>query len=46
MGGYIGIKYEVLPWMCDLYSIDDCRSLLEGLQVMEIAALKLLNDRS
>lgn len=46
MGGYVGLKYETLPWLCDLYSIEDRRTMLEGLQVMEYAALKQLNDRS
>jgi hypothetical protein len=44
MGGYIGLRYEMLPWLCDLYSVEDPKSLLEGLQIMEAAALKVLND--
>ena len=44
MGGYTGLRYEVLPWMCDLYSVEDPRSMLEGIQVMESAALQVLND--
>ena len=44
MGGYIGVKYEVLRWLCDLYSIEDPRAMLEGIQVMEAAALQVLND--
>lgn len=46
MGGYVGLKYECLPWMCSLYSIKDRRSMLEGLQIMERTALKKLNERS
>lgn len=46
MGGFVGIKYEVLRWFCDLYSVEDHRIMLEGIQVMEAAALKVLNDRS
>ena len=40
MGGVVGLKYEVLPWLCDLYSIKDVRTMFEGLQVMEATALK------
>lgn len=41
--GYAGLKYEVLRWLCDLYSIEDPKAMLEGIQVMESAALKVLN---
>ena len=44
MGGYTGLKYEVLFKMCDLYSVEDPKAMLEGIQVMEAAALKVLND--
>lgn len=44
MSGYVGLKYEVLRWLCDLYSIEDPRAMLEGIQVMEAAALQVLND--
>lgn len=43
MGGYVGLKYEALQWMCDLYSVEDKRAMLEGIQTMERAALKQLN---
>lgn len=43
MGGYSGLKYEVLRWLCDLYSVEDPRAMLEGIQVMESAALQELN---
>lgn len=42
--GYAGMKYEVLRWFCDLYSVEDPKAMLEGIQVMEAAALKVLND--
>ena len=45
-GGVIGLKYEVLPWLCDLYSIKDVRTMFEGLQVMEGAALKEIQKDS
>jgi hypothetical protein len=44
MGGYTGLKYEVLRWLCDLYSVDDPKAMLEGIQVMEAAAMEALND--
>lgn len=44
MGGYVGLRYEVLRWFCDLYSVEDPKSMLEGIQIMEAAALKVLND--
>ncbi len=44
MGGFTGLKYEVLRWLCDLYSVEDPKAMLEGIQVMEAAALQVLND--
>ena len=44
MGGYVGLKYEALQWLCGVYSVQDTRAMLEGIQVMEAAALKRLND--
>lgn len=44
MGGYVGLRYEVLRWLCDLYSVEDPQAMLEGIQIMEAAALKVLND--
>jgi hypothetical protein len=43
MGGYVGLNYETLRWFCDLYSIEDVQAMLEGIQVMEAAALGALN---
>ena len=45
MGGVVGLKYEVLPWLCDLYLIEDKRAMLEGIQIMERVALKALNEK-
>lgn len=42
-GAFTGLKYEVLRWMCDLYSVEDPKALLEDLQIMEAAALEELN---
>lgn len=46
MGGFVGLRYETLPWLCGLYSVEEPRTMLEGIQVMEAAALQKLNDRS
>lgn len=46
MGGYVGLQYEALRWLCDLYSVEDQRTMLEGIQIMEAAALEALNERS
>jgi hypothetical protein len=43
MGGFTGLKYEVLRWLCDLYSVEDPKAMLEGIQIMEAAALEELN---
>ena len=43
MAGYVGVKYEVLlvaGGLFDLYNIKDRTEVLEGLQIMETAALK------
>ena len=48
MGGYVGLKYEVLlgaGGLMALYDVDNPRELLEGLQVMEVAALAILNKQ-
>jgi hypothetical protein len=43
--GYLGLKYDVLLMqggLMDLYSVQDRLTMLEGLQVMEAAALSEL----
>ena len=43
MAGYVGLKYEVLlvaGGLFDLYNIKARTEVLEGLQIMETAALK------
>lgn len=48
MGGYVGLKYEVLlgaGGLMSLYDIENPRELLEDIQVMEAAALVELNKR-
>lgn len=48
MGGYVGLKYEVLlgaGGLMSLYDVDNPRELLEEIQVMEAAALSELNKQ-
>ena len=45
-GGYVGLKYEVLlvaGGLFELYNIENRLETLEGLQIMEAAALKEIN---
>jgi hypothetical protein len=44
MGGAVGLKYEVLPWLCDLYSVKDSQAMFEGIQIMERAALRIFRE--
>lgn len=49
MAGFVGLKYEVLlssGGLFDLYNVDNRREMLEGLQVMEAAALSELSKKS
>lgn len=42
MAGYTGLRYEVLVCsggLFDLYDVEDRRTMLDDIQVMEIAAL-------
>lgn len=46
MAGYLGLKYEVLLMaggLFDLYCVEDRLGMLEGLQIMETAALGALS---
>jgi hypothetical protein len=43
MSGYQGLDYGVVQWLLGLYHVDDPVAMLEGLQVMESAALQELN---
>ena len=48
MGGYVGLKYEVLlgaGGLMSLYDVDNPRGLLEDIQVMEATALAELNKK-
>lgn len=43
-GGVIGLDYSVIQWLFSLYSVKDPRAVLEDLQVMEAAVLKLQGE--
>lgn len=43
MSGVIGLDYGAAEWLFRLYEVEDQRTLLEGLQVMEGAVMKVLN---
>lgn len=45
MGGAIGLDYGAVEWLLRLYEVKDQRSVLEDLQVMEAAALNVLNKK-
>ena len=46
MNGVVGIDYGALAWLFRLYEVEDPRSLLEDLQVMEGAVMQILNKES
>jgi hypothetical protein len=46
MNGLLGLDYGAVAWLLRLYEVEDQRSLLEDLQVMEAAALVTINSRS
>ena len=45
MSGVIGLKYEVLQWLCTLYSVKDQCAMFEGIQIMEATVIPLLNEK-
>ena len=45
MSGLLGLDYTAVAWVLKLYEIEDQRSMLENLQVMEAAAMQVLNNR-
>lgn len=46
MNGILGLDYGALAWLFKMYAVEDPRSLLEDLQVMEAAAMAAINGRS
>jgi hypothetical protein len=45
MSGVIGLDYAAVQWLFKLYEVDDQRTLLEDLQVMEAAAMSAINSK-
>ena len=45
MGGVTGLDYAAVAWVLKLYEVEDQRSLLENLQVMEAAAMRIMNKQ-
>jgi len=45
MAGLTGLNYQSLEWLCKLYAVKDPVAMFEGVQVMEMAALSVLNKR-
>ena len=43
MGGIIGLDYTSVIEMIKLYLVEDTVAMLENLQIMEAAALKIIN---
>ncbi len=46
MNGLLGLDYQAVAWLLRLYEVEDPRSLLEDLQVMEAAVLVFFQERS
>lgn len=46
MSGVLGLDYGAVAWVLKLYEVEDQRSMLEDLQVMEAAAMVTINTRS
>ena len=45
MGGFIGMDYSALPFMFKLYLVEDQKECFESIQVMELAALEVFNEK-
>lgn len=45
MAGLMGLNYQSLEWLCKLYAVKDPVAMFEGVQVMEMAVLSVLNKR-
>lgn len=46
MNGVLGLDYGALAWLFKMYAVEDPRALLEDLQIMEAAAMMVINSRS
>lgn len=45
MSGVIGLDYAAVQWLFKLYGVEEPRALLEDLQVMEVAAMTVINKQ-
>jgi hypothetical protein len=45
MNGILGLDYGALAWLFRLYEVTDQRAVLEDLQIMESAAMLVMNER-
>lgn len=45
MAGLLGLDYGAVAWLLRLYEVENQRTVLEDLQVMEAAAMTVLNKR-
>lgn len=45
MGGVAGLNYQSVQWLFTIEGIENQREMLADLQVMEIAALQVLNAK-
>lgn len=45
MSGVIGLDYAAVQWLFKLYDVEEPRALLEDLQVMEAAAMTVINKQ-
>lgn len=43
MNGLLGLDYGAVAWLLRLYEVEDQRSMLEDLQVMEAAVMAVLS---
>ncbi len=46
MNGVLGLDYGAVAWLFKMYAVEDPRALLEDLQIMEAAAMTVINSRS
>ena len=45
MSGALGLDYGAVAWLLTLYAVEDQRSMLEDLQVMECSVLAVIANR-
>jgi hypothetical protein len=46
MSGVCGLDYTAVQWLFKLYEVKDPPAVLEDLQIMESAAMKILNKEN